>query len=283
MTIRRPHGTSLMRDLRPGELTMEMRRTSAPVRVFLLWIIATCLLATPFWRAEARTSEPDRSSQRGLWATPIEKPGLPNFHMVTQELYRGAQPTAQGMRELKKMGIKTVIDLRSFHSDRDALGDTDLAYERIAMTALYTEEKDIVQFLQIVADPDRTPVFIHCHYGADRTGLLCAIYRIVICRWTKEEAIQEMTEGGFGFHGFWTNLVKFIRDLDISSLQRKVDPRYGEEGWRKAKQAGWLIMPGAGFPMPFGLASGNSRNKGSGFSPFHGLQADGEPRKKGRG
>jgi len=216
---------------------MEMPRTSVPVRVFFFWIIAACLFANPIWRVEARTSEPDRCSHRDRWATPIEKPGLPNFHRVTQELYRGAQPAAQGMQELKKMGIKTVINLRSFHSDQDALGDTGLGYERIAMTSLYLEEKDIIRFLQIVADPDRTPVFVHCQHGADRTGLLCAIYRIVICDWTKQEAIQEMTEGGFGFHGFWTNLVKFIKDLDIYSLKRKVDPRYGDEGRRKAKQA----------------------------------------------
>ena len=267
MTTRHSQGTSLMRDSRPGELTMKMRRTSVPLRIFFFWIIATCLLPNPFWRAEARAFEPDRSIHRGLWATPIEKPGLPNFHMVTQELYRGAQPTAQGMQELKKMGIKTVINLRFFHSDRDALGDTGLRYERIAMTSFYSEEKDIIRFLQIVADPDRTPVFVHCQHGADRTGLLCAIYRIVICKWTKEEAIQEMTEGGFGFHGFWTNLVRFIKDLDIYSLQRKVDPRYGEEGWRKAKQACWQTIPGGGFPLPFGLQTGNSRDEGSGFFP----------------
>ncbi len=156
--------------------------------------------------------------------------------MVTPELYRGAQPTSEGMQELKKMGIKTIIDLRSFHSDRDALGDTGLEYEQIAMTALYSEEKDIIQFLRIMADRDRMPVFIHCHHGADRTGLLCAIYRIVICRWTKEEAIQEMTEGGFGFHGVWTNLTRFIKDLDVSSLQRKVGVGNGVERWSKAKE-----------------------------------------------
>lgn len=181
---------------------------------------------------------------RSLWATPIEKPGLPNFHRVTPELYRGAQPTSQGMRELKKMGIKTIINLRSFHSDRDALGDTGLEYEHIAMTSLYSEEKDIIQFLEIVADHDRMPVFIHCHHGADRTGLLCAIYRIVVCQWTKEEAIQEMIEGGFGFHGVWTNLIKFIRDLDVSSLRRKVGVGYGEESWREAKGASWAAFRG---------------------------------------
>src|SRR3977135_4498326 len=56
------------------------------------------------------------------WAVKLSKPGLPNLHQVTTNLYRGAQPTAKGMAELKAMGIKTVIDLRAYHSDKDELG-----------------------------------------------------------------------------------------------------------------------------------------------------------------
>ena len=67
------------------------------------------------------------------WATASEKPGLPNLHRVTDDLYRGAQPSAEGMRQLKKMGVRTVVNLRSFHSDRDEIGDTGLAYEHIYM------------------------------------------------------------------------------------------------------------------------------------------------------
>ncbi|MFW6163091.1 MAG: hypothetical protein ACODAJ_10005, partial [Planctomycetota bacterium] len=65
------------------------------------------------------------------WATPIDKPGLPNLHQVSEDLYRGAQPTAEGMRQLKAMGVRTVINLRKLHSDRDEIGDTGLAYEHI--------------------------------------------------------------------------------------------------------------------------------------------------------
>jgi hypothetical protein len=39
------------------------------------------------------------------------------------------------MRNLKAMGIETVVDLRLFHSDRDEIGDTGLAYEQIYMKA----------------------------------------------------------------------------------------------------------------------------------------------------
>ena len=155
------------------------------------------------------------------WAKPIRIDGVPNLYRVSEDLYRSAQPTAEGMKNLKAMGIQTIINLRSFHSDRDEIGLTDLAYEHIYMKPWHPEEKEIVQFLQIIIDPKRTPVLVHCQYGADRTGTMGAIYRIAIQGWTKEEAIKEMTEGGFGFHGVWGNLVQYIKDLDIEDIRKK--------------------------------------------------------------
>jgi hypothetical protein len=56
------------------------------------------------------------------WAQKIEVAGVKNCFRVTTNLYRGAQPTAEGMAQLKAMGIKTVINLRAFHSDKDEVG-----------------------------------------------------------------------------------------------------------------------------------------------------------------
>jgi protein tyrosine/serine phosphatase len=125
------------------------------------------------------------------------------------------------MRQLKAMGVKTVINLRSFNSDRDELGGTGLGYEHICMKVWHPEREDIIRFLHIATDKDRTPAFVHCQHGADRTGLMCAIYRVAVCGWTKDEAIREMTQGGFGYHTVWTNLVKFIKDLDIDGIKKQ--------------------------------------------------------------
>jgi len=156
------------------------------------------------------------------WAVAIEKSGLPNLHRVSADLYRGAQTTEEGMRELKAMGIKTVVNLRSFHSDRDEIGDTDLAYEHLYVKAWHPEKKEVARFLQIVTDKNRAPVFVHCQHGADRTGLMCAAYRVAVCGWTKEEAIQEMREGNFGFHEVWKNIVKYMNDLDVESIKQQI-------------------------------------------------------------
>ncbi len=155
------------------------------------------------------------------WAKPIQLDGVPNLHKVSDTLYRSAQPSAEGMGRVKAMGVETIVNLRSFHSDRSKIGDTGLAYEHIYMKAWHPEEKEAVRFLQIVTNPKRTPVLVHCQHGADRTGTMCALYRVVVQGWTKEEAIKEMTQGGFGFHGIWDNLINWINALDIEKIKAR--------------------------------------------------------------
>lgn len=186
-------------------------------------LIAMCILLFSYpkpGRAESDKSVEAASRQR-TWATPLKKPGLPNFFKVNNELYRGAQPSPQGMQELKKMGIKTVINLRAFHSDQEKIGTTGLTGERIPMETWEPAEEEVIRFLKIAADNTKKPVFVHCQHGADRTGLMCAMYRIIVSNWTKEEAIAEMTNGGFGFHKLWNNIIKFIQDSDIETIKRK--------------------------------------------------------------
>lgn len=165
---------------------------------------------------------PDSPRERPeKWAQPIRMKGVPNLHKVSDHLYRSAQPTAEGMGNLKKMGVETIVSLRSFHTDREEIGNTGLAYEHIYMKAWHPEEEDIVRFLQIVTRTKRSPVLVHCQHGADRTGTMCAIYRMAVQGWTQEEALKEMAEGGFGFHEAWVNLVPWINKLDIGKIKRQ--------------------------------------------------------------
>lgn len=180
-------------------------------------VLAVCLiLANGVEASEIADNRP------ASWAQPVDLEGVPNLHRVDEHLYRSAQPTAQGMKNLKQMGFETVVNLRSFHSDRDDIGNTGLGYEHIYMKAWHPERKEIVRFLQIVTNPKRTPVLVHCLHGADRTGTMCAVYRIVLQGWTKEEALREMTEGGFNFHAVFGNLPKWIRELDVESIRKEV-------------------------------------------------------------
>jgi protein tyrosine/serine phosphatase len=72
-----------------------------------------------------------------------------------------------------------------------------------------------------VSNPKRTPVLVHCLHGSDRTGTMCALYRIAIQGWSKEDALKEMVEGGYGFHGVFQNLLDYLDELDIDDIKRK--------------------------------------------------------------
>ena len=148
--------------------------------------------------------------------------GAPNLHRLTGQLFRSAQPTAEGMKNLEKLGIRTVVDLRAFHSDEDELKGRELKAVKIPMKTWHAEREDLVKFLKVATDPQQGPVLVHCQHGADRTGTACAVYRIVVQGWSKEEALREMTEGGYGFHEIWKNLPDWIRDLDVAAMRKEV-------------------------------------------------------------
>jgi hypothetical protein len=119
------------------------------------------------------------------------------------------------------MGIRTVINLRSFYSDLRKIGGTGLGYEHICFKPWHPEERQIIKFLHIFTDNTRTPILVHCRHGADRTGTMCAVYRIAMQGWAKADALKEMIGGGFGFHGIWNNLIQWIDKLEIDKIKRE--------------------------------------------------------------
>jgi hypothetical protein len=50
---------------------------------------------------------------------------------------------------------------------------------------------------------------------------MCAAYRVAVDGWTKRQALDEMTQGGFGFHSIWSNLPKLIENLDVENIRVK--------------------------------------------------------------
>ena len=85
------------------------------------------------------------------------------------------------------------------------------AARRIEIFTANMKDKYVDEFLSIVDDTNAVPVLVHCQHGADRTGTMCAMYRILREGWTVDDAIDEMKNGGFGYHSVWGNLPRFIR------------------------------------------------------------------------
>lgn len=99
-------------------------------------------------------------------------------------LYRGSEMdgaveadfklTAEGLEQLQALGIKTDFDLR--HNGADAIpGAEHLYYDAIQYEHAFTQEglEAVGKLFADLAEPENYPAYLHCTYGADRTGTMC--------------------------------------------------------------------------------------------------------------
>ena len=82
------------------------RKQVFPTIVVSRGVFWLCAAAGAGWAAEVERRPTE-------WAQPVQVEGLPNLHRVSGKLYRSAQPTAEGMRAAERLGIRTVVSLRS--------------------------------------------------------------------------------------------------------------------------------------------------------------------------
>ena len=137
-------------------------------------------------------------------------PGLTNVGRVADGIFRGAQPKPEGYATLKAMGVRTVINLRTRHGEREAVEAAGMRSVEIPMNTMKNVDPAAVRkALSVMTDPANQPVFVHCHHGKDRTGLLAAVYRMEVEGWSEAEAEEEME--AFGFHEVWFQIKKFVR------------------------------------------------------------------------
>lgn len=155
------------------------------------------------------------------WARPIDLPPVENFHEVAPGLYRSAQPSAKAFAELEKFGIVTVINLREKHSDAVAIQGTSLRLIEVPVDTWKVGDEEVIAVLTLIKNEPR-PILIHCMHGADRTGLMMAVYRVIFEGWSREEAWEELKEGGYGYHKMWINIPKYLETFDRGKIERAV-------------------------------------------------------------
>ena len=156
----------------------------------------------------------------------VEKITLPdseltNLYKIDSGVYRSEQPSHEDFKALEKYGIGEALNLRNRHSDDDEAAGTNVKLHRVKTKAHSINEEQLIEALRIIKNR-KAPIVIHCHHRSDRTGAVCALYRVVFQNVSKEDAIHEMTEGGFGFHRIYKNIIRRIKEADIEQIRRKV-------------------------------------------------------------
>jgi protein tyrosine/serine phosphatase len=126
---------------------------------------------------------------------------IDNFGRVSSTYYRGAQPKGRDFVDLAALGVKTVIDLATEGDPAEEANARRAGMQvvRIPMTTHQTPgPATIGQFLSLVNNPAKQPVYVHCMGGRHRTGVMTAIYRMTAEAWTPVRAFKEMKQYKFG-------------------------------------------------------------------------------------
>ena len=154
-----------------------------------------------------------------VWAGSPTTPGIENFHQVSDTVYRGAQPTAEGFHYLATIGVKVIVDLREHDSrslaEEKMVTAAGMRYVNVPMTGLTPPTADQTrQILAILEDASGAPAFVHCKRGADRTGAVIAAYRIDHDKWDSARALAEAESNHMAF--FQLPRKNFIRSFQAT-------------------------------------------------------------------
>lgn len=136
----------------------------------------------------------------GAWAGYLQIGG--NIHAVTPGvMYRSAQLSSERLdRTLKQFDIKSVINLRGSSETEDWYSDElkiaaaqGAQHFDLAMDAKAPPDAQTIARMFELLKTAPKPMLIHCNRGADRSGLVAAVYKHFIEGQSPDEAARQLS------------------------------------------------------------------------------------------
>ena len=168
-----------------------------------------------------------------------------NFHFVAPGIMRASQPPMERFEFLKeRYNLKTVLSFRQNNQvneqEKQILKAISVDFINIPMNAGERQSiEKIEKCLNIITDPSRQPILIHCHGGKDRTGLISAAYRIKYNNWSLEDALTEMLAYGYNeeYRTLKESLIRW--DHYVHAREFYNDPLIHRRWKRKNNDSDW--------------------------------------------
>src|SRR5947207_536453 len=127
------------------------------------FVLACALTASLAGPVAAKTPAPAAAAAAQAIAVPA-RIHIDNFGVVNANYFRGSQPKGQDFADLKKLGVKLIIDLAEEGDINEGANaaQAGMKFLRIPMNTSVEPSADVVaQFLKIVTDPANQPVYVH--------------------------------------------------------------------------------------------------------------------------
>ena len=129
-------------------------------------------------------------------------PGAANFAQLETTVACGGATTPEAVPELKKMGFKSIINLRlptepgaNVDAEAAAAKTAGIKFFNIPFSGQAPDPKVADRFLDAITTPGNEPAYIHCAAG-NRAGAMWMIKRLAVDHWDTDRAFQEATALG---------------------------------------------------------------------------------------
>jgi protein tyrosine/serine phosphatase len=165
----------------------------------------------------------DQANAPASAAAEVSSIHIDNFGRISDSYYRGGQPKGADYAALAALGVKTIVNLTSDDADtaEQALAEkAGLHYVQIPMTTRAAPTiAELTEFLSLVNDPVKQPVYVHCVGGRHRTGVMTAAYRMTHDGWNADQAFKEMKQFKFGADFLHPEFKRFVYDFATATAQ----------------------------------------------------------------
>lgn len=136
--------------------------------------------------SDRRTHRATRSL--GVWANAqfidhqILRYAFRNLHRLGSKAWRSAQPSPWQLADLKRRGVRTVVNLRgpskfgSYLLEREACDRLGLTYRELKLCSRRAPDLATLEKAVRLFDDIAYPALFHCKSGADRAGIASVLY-----------------------------------------------------------------------------------------------------------
>lgn len=122
-----------------------------------------------------------------------------NDHEVGAEGRRSAQPAPHHIRRFARDGVRTVVSLRggrefgSYPLEKEACAAAGIAFEELTLRSREAPSRETIEDVAALLDRIAYPAVFHCKSGADRAGLMSALYLLLREGATAVEAKRQLS------------------------------------------------------------------------------------------